>query len=300
MNKRSTRWSCLTVMAVAFIVSGASYAFAARYYVKPEGNDSRTGKSWEEAFLTINKATAVSVSGDEVWVAAGTYVIPETITIKSGVSLFGGFAGTETDISQRDSNTNAAIIDGGDVCRCVNNNGHLDGFHVTRGYSDDGGGVFNRGTISRCNIYSNSASAGGGIYGIYGSVNDSSIFLNNANNGGGINDHYGMLTNCSIYENNAKNSGGGINANDCITTGCRIYKNSAYLYGGGIYHVLGTIENCYIYQNSVISPEARGAGVYIRMGVLTGSVVCENIAMVVSSSDATVKTNRLAGDWAQK
>ncbi len=35
----------------------------------------------------------------EIWVAAATYVQP--ITLKSGVALYGGFAGTETAREQR-------------------------------------------------------------------------------------------------------------------------------------------------------------------------------------------------------
>ena len=48
--------------------------------------------------------------GDQVWVAAGTYV--GCITLKAGVALYGGFAGRETDLSQRDWTANVTILDG--------------------------------------------------------------------------------------------------------------------------------------------------------------------------------------------
>ncbi|MDN4165207.1 immunoglobulin domain-containing protein [Cytophagales bacterium LB-30] len=64
------------------------------------------GSSWESPFLSLHDALSVAVSGDQVWVAQGTYR-PSTsdrlvrFTVPSGVKVFGGFAGTETDPSER-------------------------------------------------------------------------------------------------------------------------------------------------------------------------------------------------------
>ena len=58
------------------------------------------------------------VSGDEVWIAGGTYLETGVFNVKNGVSVYGGFAGTETSPSQRIVGakpwefTNATILDG--------------------------------------------------------------------------------------------------------------------------------------------------------------------------------------------
>ena len=54
--------------------------------------------AWGSA-CSLQAALDAAASGDQVWVAAGTYV--ENITMKIGVALYGGFAGTETYLSQR-------------------------------------------------------------------------------------------------------------------------------------------------------------------------------------------------------
>jgi len=98
------------------------------------GHDLNTGKAeWEEAFKTIEKAFSVADPGDVIWVAAGTYtpsLIAEpnedgggtgdsddddrklAFTLVSNVSMYGGFAGTETSLSQADPVANPTILSG--------------------------------------------------------------------------------------------------------------------------------------------------------------------------------------------
>ena len=96
-------------------------AFPATYYVKKDGNDSNDGSKWTQAFLTTTKAMDEVTSGDAVWVAKGEYKEGATITVREGVTLYGGFDGTETKLSQRDVDNNQVIIDGENSCRCVTN-----------------------------------------------------------------------------------------------------------------------------------------------------------------------------------
>ena len=72
---------------------------AGTVYVATAGNDANDGISWLTAKKTVQAGLNAAAAGDQVWVAAGTYV--QCITLKAGVALYGGFAGGETDLSQR-------------------------------------------------------------------------------------------------------------------------------------------------------------------------------------------------------
>ena len=85
-------------------------------YVKPGGSDMNSGDSWEAAYRTIQHAidalAATPGMPGEVWVAAGTYEpttylednpnYPASFRMSDGISVYGGFAGTETSKADRE------------------------------------------------------------------------------------------------------------------------------------------------------------------------------------------------------
>lgn len=79
-------------------------------YVDARATGAGNGASWADAFTKVQPALNAAQSGDQVWVAAGRYV--ENITLKNGVALYGGFAGTETELGQRNWVVNETILDG--------------------------------------------------------------------------------------------------------------------------------------------------------------------------------------------
>lgn len=122
----------------------------------------------------------------QIWVAAGTYVPGATrdssFMLAAGVSLYGGFAGTESSLAGRDIVTNETILSGeiGDVDLQTDNVYHvvtaaagarLDGFTITAGYADgadfnddSGAGVVASDvemTIANCLFRGNYADRGG-------------------------------------------------------------------------------------------------------------------------------------------
>ena len=107
--------------------------YASIRYVKPLASGLGDGSSWVNASGDFQAMINASASGDEVWVAAGTYKPThdpfgssspadprdKTLFVKDGVKIYGGFAGTETALSQRLITTNVTIlsgdVDGNDV-----------------------------------------------------------------------------------------------------------------------------------------------------------------------------------------
>jgi len=82
-------------------------AVITRRYAKPGALTSGTCNSWATA-CELRYALSIAVSGQEIWVKAGTYKPTSgidrsaTFTLKNGVAIYGGFAGTENMLSQRD------------------------------------------------------------------------------------------------------------------------------------------------------------------------------------------------------
>ncbi|MDM8528872.1 DUF1565 domain-containing protein [Anaerolineales bacterium HSG24] len=130
---------------------------------------SPDGTSWGTAYKTLSDALSKTMSGDTIWVADGTYK-PTTgtdrtasLTLVSGVAVYGGFNGTETALAQRDYTNNVTILSGniGTTGTKTDNSYHvlvgadsatIDGFTVTGGYADadesdprnrKGGGMIN-------------------------------------------------------------------------------------------------------------------------------------------------------------
>ena len=152
------------------------------------------GTSWNSAFNRLQDALASAEAGDEIWVADGTYFPTiasdrsATFTIPDGVRLYGGFAGGETSLSQRDIERNVTILSGdtGTTDDNSDNSFHVvtlsnvsdetlvDGFTITAGNADGGSGDRSGGGIRSTNsdarlanlvVINNSASnLGGGFY----------------------------------------------------------------------------------------------------------------------------------------
>ena len=95
----------LYILAAFAMLPLAMQAQGKRYYVTKEAETAQAqgdGSSWSTA-MTLQQAIGTATAGDEIWVkgyeAAGggnSYVVPEGgYTLKSGVSLYGGFSGED-------------------------------------------------------------------------------------------------------------------------------------------------------------------------------------------------------------
>ena len=90
--------------------------FESPTYVNVNATGNNDGSNWTDAYTDLNIALANAVNDDEIWIAAGTYK-PATssrttyYTIdKENIKIYGGFAGTETKLSDRVFGMNETIL----------------------------------------------------------------------------------------------------------------------------------------------------------------------------------------------
>jgi hypothetical protein len=235
----------------------------AKYRVKANSTGANDGSSWENAFISLQSALDKAKPGDEVWVAQGVYKPGNSRTdsfeLKDGVSVYGGFAGNEISLEQRDIEKNVTYLSG-DIGKKRDNSDNnytvvklsndstatLDGFIIQDGNSnDDGGGVYNDGNLTLKNAvvrYNLADDSGGGIYN-NGTIDiiDSTVHTNFANGnsstsgGGGLINTatWATITNSIFYNNGAKNGGGIRNDTSLQLNNSRLIANTAYEKGGG-------------------------------------------------------------------
>ena len=283
-------------------------------YVNQTAAGSGTGADWTNASGDLQATIDASATGDRVFVATGTYrptgQRPATVGaatgnrgntffVKSGVLIYGGFAGTpgtEGSLAGRTLSPSGSVLSGDagtpfrssdDIYHVVTfkNAGtttRLDGFVVTKGYAinleapfldDVGAGIFNDGsnggssrpTIANCLITDNYASGGG-------------AGLTNVGSGG---DAGAVVENCRFTDNGGPLGAAVINYATGVETGknnpsytnCTFEKNRGKL-GGAIYNTSGlpTFTNCFFVNNraqgDVEVPEGetlrpgKGGGMY--------------------------------------
>ncbi len=196
----------------------ASVRAAGVIYVHATASGANNGTSWADAYTDMQAALAVASSGDELWVAAGTYKPTSgtdrsaSFQLKSGVAIYGGFAGTESTREQRDWASNLTLLSG-DI-------GVADGpadnsYHVVKGAT---GATIDGVTITAGNAdgpdYPDSN--GGGMLNVAGSPTLSNVTFtaNSANDyGGGMHNEAGSLTLVNVtFAGNSGGGGGGLSA----------------------------------------------------------------------------------------
>ena len=94
-------------------------------YVNLAATGLNNGTSWANAYTNLQAAINAAGAGAQIWVKAGTYkptsyldpkvtndLRSRSFLLKGGVSVLGGFAGTETQLAQRDVESNLTILSG--------------------------------------------------------------------------------------------------------------------------------------------------------------------------------------------
>ena len=273
-----------TIGAAVFLFSSDHSIKAATgtiWYAKPAATGAGDCTTWADACTLQDALTAGTLAaGDEIWVMQGTHVPTTnpldraaTFALVSGVGVYGGFNGTETDLSQRAPDTYVTIlsgdIDGDDnqnpvtdlftssgtstnsyiVVTCNNvTDAVLDGLTITGGFADDtgahedGAGINIQSsslTLNDLDITGNYADGGGG--GIITSANtslaltDVTIRNNVAFFGGGMlsDTDAPVLTNVTFSDNFGWTSGGMYNYSSDAVLTSVTFENNETWDAGG-------------------------------------------------------------------
>lgn len=178
---------------------------------------THNGTSWQNAYQKLPIALAKAKTGDQIWVAQGTYYPTtsddrsQSFQVAHGVTLYGGFKGTETSLKQRHWRSHKTILSGniGNKKTDKDNSYHviiagkgsvIDGVIVQDGYADGGardgygGGTLAWGIsaapkLENMEFKNNYAKKGGGAYFYQNGANTLNNFTfmdNSAELGGAI------------------------------------------------------------------------------------------------------------------
>ena len=243
------------------------------WYVRAGATGVNSGLNWSDAFTSLKDALAAASAPWSIWVAAGTYTpgtqLGDTFTLKSGINIYGGFAGTESLLNARNTVANPTILSGdlgGDDTGGWSNradnathvvtgadNATLDGFIISGGCGPGGGMTISAGSpVVRncvfCNNLNPVGSSGGAI----------------ESSGGGA----PLFEDCVFSDNRSMGGGGAVHIGDASPTFSRCVFCGSYASwtGGGIEIDVRSspqVVNCLFVGNHAVAPGGGGGAIRV-------------------------------------
>ncbi len=267
--------------------------------------------------MTLTNALNTAKAKDQIWVQAGTYTAPITdgFTLQSGVSLYGGFEGTESSPEERTIDSDKAYrmthqtilsgdvnkddeVDGVNLIFPANNTRAKNATHVLTlnlaPTQQSGNNNTEPTLVDGITIRGGQADAdgeyGGGIY------------VTGNNNGGGV---Y-IIRRCFFLENYATQGGAlyvasnvsNTNNDECLIDRCGFFNNAAgqrgtaVNKGGAIYLAgAGTVVNCAVFNN-------ENGGIYLDNSAakVINSTVTRNTASGIDGTGHEVRNTVIWGN----
>ncbi len=239
------------------LITGSTSGDPTVWYVNQNANGQGSGTSWANAFTHPQEALNVASSGDQIWVAQGTYTPTDRLQspdpressfrMVGNVNIYGGFEGIEENLSDRNPSQYITILSG-DLDDDDSTSGDLsnNSYHVVRFEDLTGSGraVIDGFVITQGNADNNQL--GGGIYinnvdtdfTTCPLIDQCKILGNYADYGGGVyvSETAAVLVNrCVLTQNNAQNAGGGAYTKGSTTLqNCLVNANHSDGEGGAI------------------------------------------------------------------
>ncbi|NGM63090.1 gliding motility-associated C-terminal domain-containing protein [Sphingobacterium sp. SGG-5] len=301
-------------------------------YVKQSSTGTGMGNSWDNAVPELRDALSwtkdnwdVAANGSlQIWVAEGIYKPTSdpsdrdaTFQLANGVEIYGGFAGTETTLTQRDWQTNATILSGDidnndtGVDGVITNRDQIEGensYTIVNGSGVDATAVLD-GFILTGGLSNGSGQprlpsrSGGGIYNDAGNATFSNLIVSGhatANWAGGVLNYNGSsptYTNVIIQGSNGPVGGGMLNHTDShpTLTNVLIRGNQSNNAAGG----MANIKSSPILVNVTITGNKRitnaGSGLENRdaesLPTLYNSIIWGNGSGADVNDIATINAN---------
>lgn len=271
------QWKVCGVFLAVVAVLTAAWVFlppaspgeaATAIHVTQAGAGLRNGTSWANACGEAEFKTALdnAPAGSEIWVAKGTYRpslpgagVPAnreaSFALKSGVTLYGGFVGGETNTRQRDFRKNVTVLTGdlaGDDT--VNGDGVTEtaaGIKGQNSYtvvSSFGAAAPNTGILDGFTITGGSADFPENIG---GSKRNGGAMYNTGSNA--------VIRNCSFIGNFAEWSGAAVyNVSSSLRFGYCVFSGNKSRTGAGMYNQASSPElvSCTFSGNKVLADAA--------------------------------------------
>ncbi len=320
----------MRLLYVFFILLSISFKLVGQsvIYVDSAATGLGNGSSWTDAYPHLQPALENAQKGDTIWVARGTYYpsrdkqdsIPAnqslaTFSMRNGVKVYGGFAGTETSLIQRNWRANPTVLHGRDTSNgnfaysasVVNfifcdSTTRLDGFEITSGYVSGydphlaGGGItiyYGNPVLLNLDVHHNATSgsqlSSGGLR-IFRAdpVLINCLVRNNQATGGHGGGFYingstsnPLFINCIIADNWAEHGGGGMFVKDFATPtfiNCSFDGNTSNIGNGPQFRFMfsGVVSRFYNCVVNGVSELYNGAQAYHYHSLVVGSGGSQN------------------------
>lgn len=204
-------------------------------YVRSGGTGE--GTSWADAAGNLARVMYAAIEGDQIWVAEGTYTPTTTgdrtrsFLLRTGVEVYGGFAGNESSLNERDIDNHQTILSGDlggndDYYDTVTTDLEENSLHVVKAPQGTLNAILDGVTIQGGNANSYSPNdRGGGML-----LEPSSISLNHVR----------------LIENHAYGNGAGMYhglGSSAVMSDVSFNSNIAGQSGGGIYVAQGSLPS---------------------------------------------------------
>lgn len=296
---RTSLFAAALALALAACSNGGGSSAPAgttpRLFVAAGARAGGDGSSWANALPRLETALARASDGSEIWIAQGVYR-PTTpggdrtaaFRLVSGVALYGGFAGDETALSQRDPRAHPTVLsgdlngdDGDDFANTAENSyqvvvavdvvdARLDGLTI-RGGRADGPGF---------GATPDSLDQGAGVNVYHGAIELQGCTIERcwSANHGAINDHSegSRFVDCFFRDNFSVVLGAGLYFHHeaaSLAESCMFVGNVTAGDGGGAYtrsmHGAAYVDCCFALNRAL-----RGAGSYHSIDSATHVEAC--------------------------
>lgn len=304
IRKKGLSGGVILLISLLFLLFSARPSRAAVIYVTQEGAGLRNGTSWINALGEAEFKTGLdnAPAESEIWVAKGTYRpslpaagVPAdreaSFVLKSGVTLYGGFVGGETNTRQRDYRKNVTVL-----------TGDLKGDDNTNpdGVTETAAGIVGENSYTVVTSFG-AAAPNTGILDGFTITGGSADFPDNIGGakqyGGGMHNtgSHAVVRNCSFRGNSAVWGGGAIcNISSNIRLGYCTFSGNGAMSGAGMYNQSSSPElvSCTFSGNTTRADAAAihnydGSSPTISGCIFTGNEAERDVGAIANVDDCS-------------